>query len=767
MAQSRRAYWPGVLASGLALACAGSARADYVGDLFVNSGASVWSAPESHARLANPAGASILNQSQATGEIVDNGGVIRNAPAATWTGDVDLAANRPGAAIVNEGQWNGTLRNAGGDIENAGKAASVDNASGRFVNDGALSGDLVNAGQATNNGALAGGVVNASVFVNNAAGSVAGRLTDSGSTTNNGVLASVVETGAFVNNAGGKVTGAFTLNGGEAVNNGLLSGGATVTAGSLVVNAAGVVQGDVANAGALTNAGTIKGGVNNAGAFTLNGGGGVAGAFVNQGQATINGDLAGGATNQGRMTINAAGHVEGGLVVENGLVANAGAISGGAVVRGGTLTSSGTLSGGLDDAGLVEATGSISGPIRVTGRLVVGDAPGATLTLAPGSTLAGAVAVPVDLATGKGAFLSTKGADVSAARLDLAGSLVNPKGAYWGSFALSDAPLALTPTARAQLAAASGPLYAYADSGQGGVTQTINPGLGATASQIAAAAELAFTQALGPPPDAGPDGFSLWARGVATSLTVSGDNIAGTGPAFDATRFATRLAGAEAGLDYRISSLRIGLTGGELAGRVADPAGAGDLRLPFLGGYATLNAGGFSAEAAARYLALDMRLTDAALAVSNQSQRAAGMSYVAQTSYRARFGAFYAQPETGVSYTRLSLADETTNVGALSFGRAQLALAHAGLRLGAEVAAGDWSLQPYALAAVWRAWRSGTIVVPQGPTITPSGLAGFEQVGLGLEALGPHGLSLGAQGEGLIGPKVSGLSGKTALRWRF
>ena len=215
----------------------------------------------------------------------------------------------------------------------------------------------------------------------------------------------------------------------------------------------------------------------------------------------------------------------------------------------------------------------------------------------------------------------------------------------------------------------------------------------------------------------------------------------------------------------------LGLAGGELAGRVTDAAGSGasgDIQLPFVGGYAAFSNAGFAAVAQARYFALDMRLTDAPLAVFNQSQHASGMSYAAQASYRFAAGALYLEPEAGVSYTRLGLADEAANVGALSFGRAQLTLAHAGLRLGAEIAHGEDRIAPYLLAAVWRTDKSGdSIAVPQGPTIAPTGLAGFEQVGLGVSAAFARGFSLSAQGEALFGAKLSGLAASAEMRWRF
>ncbi len=865
-------------------------------DAYENSGATVWTGTHDYATVSNPAGASILNQGTASGAVTANGGVMRNAPAATWNGDVDAGANVAGTEVVNQGQWNGALNNAGGGIDNSGAASSVNNASGVFANEGAVAGDVANGGQATNSGTIGGKVVNGSIFVNNASGSVAGGLSDAGSTTNNGKIAGgVSESGAFVNNASGLVTGGFALSGGSAVNNGeidggasasagpftdnglvrggatvagagatftvngAVSGGAAVAAGSLVVNAAGQIAGHVANAASLENAGAINGSVANSGAFVNNGavsgaftqsggqttnngvfagaaafdagvavnngaiagatmvgakaslvdngaiGGGLAnfgaftenaagvvkGAFSNSGQATINGDLAGGATNSGEMVINASGAVEDGLVADGGLTKNAGVVSGGAVVKAGELATSGVLQGGLADAGLVEATGAISGPISITGKFIVGDgtANGAKLTIGAGSTVTGIITLPVDLSTGASNFLSAKGAALGAAQLDLTGALVNTTGAYWGSLSLSDAPIALSDAAKAALAAASGPLYQYSDPNGLGLVQTINPGLGVTASQVAVAATTAFAEALAAPPadferapaDPTPNlgAGAVWSRGFGAALTLSGENNAGTGPAFDATRLSTGLAGGAIGVEYGLHniqnsglSLRVGAQGGDAAGRVTDTAGSGAsgaINMPFIGAYAALSGLGFTGRVEARYSIVDMQLTNAPLAVYGQTQRAAGMTYAAEGSYRIPAGALYIEPEAGISLSRLAIDDEATNVGDLTFGLTRLTLGHAGLKIGGDFNQGALAWRPYAMASAWREWLSGaTINVPQGPTITPTGLGAFAEVGFGASATWARtGLTGFGQGAWAFGPKISGLAATGGLKFDF
>src|SRR5437764_10753284 len=166
---TRRSWGPAsLLALALGNAAPAQAADGYVGDFsfstpapdYVNSGATVWSGAQSHSQIANPAGASILNEGTATGDIVANGGVIRNAPAATWNGNLDLGANTAGAQVVNEGKWSGTLNNAGGGLDNSGTASAVNNAAGVFANEGTISGDVANGGQAANSGIIAGRVNN-------------------------------------------------------------------------------------------------------------------------------------------------------------------------------------------------------------------------------------------------------------------------------------------------------------------------------------------------------------------------------------------------------------------------------------------------------------------------------------------------------------------------------------------------------------------------------------------------------------------------------
>jgi hypothetical protein len=879
----------------LSLVAAVPARADggYVGDMpvFENSGTTVWNGVHDYADVGNPSGASILNQGQATTDVVGNAGVIRNAPGATWNGD--LSGNVAGAEVVNQGQWNGALDNAGGGLDNSGTVAHVGNASGVFTNEGVVAGHLANAGQATNNGEIDGKVANSGIFINNAAGTVAGELLDTGSTANNGEIAGgVEESGAFTNNASGKVSGGFALDAGSVVNNGeidggvavragaftdnsVVRGGATVagagasltingvvagktnvSAGSLVVNAAGALRGNAANAGALDNAGEILGSVVNAAALvnqgvidgfvrqtggqTTNNGtiagdaairagvavnnaaiggaleigaaasvidnGVVAGATVNQGalaenasgvlkgvllnrgQATIDGDLRGGAISSGELSVNASGRVENGLFVNGGSASNAGVVSGGAVVKSGVLATGGDIGGGLFDAGLVKATGVISGPIVISGKLVVGDgaANGAKLTFAPGSTVAGVITMPVDLSRGQSNFLSARGVSLGTTQLDLSGELVNAGGAYWGALSLSDAPIALTAAAKQALAAASGPLYRYSDPLGTGIVQTINPGLGVTALQVTVAAATAFAEALGPAPsdferapaDPTPNlgAGALWSREFGADLTFSGDNRAGTGPSFDATRLSTSLAGAEFGVEYGLHniqnsgmSLRVGVAGGEGGGGVSDAAGSAAVSLPFVSAYATLTGLGFTGHVEARYVRYDLRLTDAALAVFGQNQSASGVTYAAQASYRIPAGAMFVEPTAGLSYARLAVADEPTNVGDFSFGQTRLALGHAGVKIGGDFGAGalDWS--PYALASYWREWLDGaTIIVPQGPTIASTGPAGFEEVGLGVRATLAHsGLTGFAEGAWAFGPRIAGLAATGGARFDF
>jgi outer membrane autotransporter protein len=191
--------------------------------------------------------------------------------------------------------------------------------------------------------------------------------------------------------------------------------------------------------------------------------------------------------------------------------------------------------------------------------------------------------------------------------------------------------------------------------------------------------------------------------------------------------------------------------------------------MPFVGAYAALSGLGFTGRVEARYNVIDMQLTNAPLAVYGQNQRAAGMSYAAKGSYRIPAGALYVEPSAGLSLSRLAIDDQATNVGDLSFGLARLTLGHAGLKIGGDFSQGALAWQPFAMASVWREWLSGaTISVPQGPTITSTGLGNFAEVGFGASATLAHtGLSGFGQGAWAFGPKISGLAATGGLKFDF
>jgi hypothetical protein len=723
------------------------------------------------------------------GGLTDTGSTTNNGTISGGVTESGAFANNASGVVAG-----GLTLNAGSAVNNGEIDGGARANAGAFTDNGLVKGGATVAGaQATFtvNGAVEGGAaITAGSLVVNSAGKVTGPVDNAASLQNAGTInGSVVTSGAFVND--GAVNGAVRQTGGQATNNGVINGPAAFVAGAAVNN--GVIAGAtiVGAKASLVDNGAIGGALANWGLFTENASGVVKGAFSNSGQATINGDLAGGAVNGGELVINASGTVENGLVADGGLTKNAGVVAGGAVVKSGTLISTGVVKGGLADAGLVEATGSISGPISVTGKLVVGDgtAVGAKLMIGAGSTVSGIITMPVDLSTGASNFLSAKGASLGAAQLDLTGKLANASGAYWGSLSLSDAPIALTDAARAALSAASGPLYQYSDPTGLSIVQTINPGLGVTASQVAVAAATAFASALTAPPadferapaDPTPNlgAGAVWSRGFGASLTLSGENNAGSGPAFDATRLSTGLAGGEIGVEYGLHniqnsglSLRFGAEGGDAAGRVADGAGSGAsgvINMPFVGAYAALSGLGFTGRVEARYNVVNMQLTNAPLAVFGQNQRAAGMSYLAEASYRIPAGALYVEPSAGFTFSRLAIDNEPTNVGDLSFGLARLTLGHAGLKIGGDFADGALAFRPYAMASMWREWLSGaTIAVAQGPTITPTALGSFAEIGFGASATLAHtGLSGFGQGAWDFGPKISGLAASGGFRFDF
>ncbi len=738
-----------------------------------------------------------------TSVLVNNGsgkidGGFTNTGNATNDGLIAGGVVQSGSFVNNaSGIVRGGLTNSGGSSVNGGLVfggAAV--AAGALSNNGTVAGGATVSGPTAlfvNNGSVSGAVaVTDGSFINNNVGVVAGSIISAATLSNAGVIqGGVTSSGTFTNLAAGSVYNGVTQTSGQTVNNGNVYGGGMILGGSTVNN--GSISGalGIGTAGAVTNNRAIDGAIGNAGLFVNNADGVVTKALDNLGTAINSGAIVGAVENSGAFVNNASGQIAGGLAISGGSAKNAGLVNGGVSVRGGELTSSGAILGGLTNTGTVHATGTIGGAIVNQGALIVGDSgsTGEKLTIVPGSTLTGEITIPVDFSTGKSNFLAASGVSLAGASVAFSAALANAR-TYWGAIAYSDVAIALSDSALATLKAASGPLYAYSDPSGLAIVQTINPGLGATAAHHAAATLQALDATLleGPsdflraPADLAPNltAAHVWSRGLGADLAFSGSNVGGTGLSFGQTQFVTRLAGAEFGIEqglYNIEnsglSLHLGLVGGEAGASSSDrnlPGATAATAFPFIGGYAALAGDGFTALFETRYNHLDMSVTNPALDVVNQAQSAAGMTYAGKLSYHLPLaGGFYLEPSASLIYSRLAVADETTNVGVLSFGKQQTTLARVGLRAGADFETDSISWSPYVLAIYDYERRSGaTISVPSGPKFEMTGVGGFGEFGLGLGASFPKvGLTAYLQGERQVGVNVSGLVATAGLKFSF
>lgn len=291
-----------------------------------------------------------------------------------WTGASDNE-------FSNDANWNPSAPGAG---DGATVATGSPQVTGNFVITGLdVSGGnitVTNTGELTATGGTtlssgtisinAGGVLNSNVEMNGGGlsidGNLNGKLTlNSGNVTVNGTL-------------GSAAVGATTA----LTNNGDV-GDVDVSASGTFVNNTGATAGDVTNAGATSNAGTIASLTNTAGTFINNSGGTVSGdTTVTGGTVTNNfvitdADVAAGATLVNNFGATAENVTNAGTLSNSGTIASVennagiftnnsdGTVTGRTTVAGGTVTNDGTL-GNVDIATggtFTNTTGSTAGDV--------------------------------------------------------------------------------------------------------------------------------------------------------------------------------------------------------------------------------------------------------------------------------------------------------------------------------------------------------------------------------------------------------------------
>ncbi len=377
-------------------------------------------------------GAGTFNNNLTITGAVNNAATFNNNAAGTVSG---LLTNTAGAS-VNAGQLNGGATVTGGTLTstNIVNGGIINAAAGTVNVQGNTAGTLANLGAFTVTGALNAGAGainnNGGTFTVNGALTNAGAVTNAAGATlaNNALLTAtgpVVNNGALNNNAAGTITNGVTNNAGTTTNAGTINGGAIVTGGTLNTNTAtSVVNGGLTNTAIVNAAGQINGAIaNNAGgAFTVVGN--LAGnTFANAAGATLTFNP--GSTLIGFTALTNAGTVNGGLVNPTGMTTtNTGTINGGVNVTGGTLntnTATSVVNGGLTNTAIVNAAGQVNGAIannaggvftvvgNLAGNNAFTNAVGATLTVNAATAFSGLTTLTNNGTVTNNGTLSTTG----------------------------------------------------------------------------------------------------------------------------------------------------------------------------------------------------------------------------------------------------------------------------------------------------------------------------------------------------------------------
>jgi hypothetical protein len=318
-----------------------------------------------------------------------NSGTINNNATGTWTGNVTSSAG----TIVNSGIWNGNVISNTGTLTNNLTWTGNITSSGTFSNaaTGTVTGNLTNSGTASNTGTITGSVTNTAGTFTQTAGSVGGGLTNSATVNANGgaVNGVILNQGAGTFTVGGNVTGnnSFTNSGTAqlAVTGGNFTGITTLTNTSTAAVGVNVTGFTLATSGLVTNGNGVAASTMQVGAGgTLTAGGGFQNNFnstINLTAATsaANGNLANGGTvtNAGTWTGNVTSN--GGTITNNniwtgaainatGLISNTGTwtTTPGGFTNGSNFFNTGTLNattGGMTNTGTALVSGTINGAI--------------------------------------------------------------------------------------------------------------------------------------------------------------------------------------------------------------------------------------------------------------------------------------------------------------------------------------------------------------------------------------------------------------------
>jgi opacity protein-like surface antigen len=231
-------------------------------------------------------------------------------------------------------------------------------------------------------------------------------------------------------------------------------------------------------------------------------------------------------------------------------------------------------------------------------------------------------------------------------------------------------------------------------------------------------------------------GGGVWSRGVGGRVDTDSTGVATVGfvggPAIPGsiacnTRTRTEFAGYQAGAD--LARLNVGgwnLHGGVTVGYVESdardispgPAGgnfSGNFQVPFAGVYGAATYGGFFVDGQLRWDFYQNNISDPTAGVFNQSFDARGIAFAANIGYNHNFGTWFIEPSAGVVWSRVEvdpfnvsgtfiLANSPGIVppSTLQINDIESLLGRLSLRVGTTFNAGNFLLQPFATASVFR-----------------------------------------------------------------
>jgi autotransporter-associated beta strand protein len=248
------------------------------------------------ASLTNTSGTTTLTGANGyTDATTVNGGTVTVATGASLSSPTSIAS---GGTFNNNGTMTGTVNNAcGGNVNNAGSISNSVTNAGALSNSGTISGSLTNntpCGVVNNTGTLSGTVTNNATLHNNGGGTISGPTTNSstGVMTNAGLINSTLANAGQLTNTG-TITGTVTNSSTGTLTN--ASGGtisnALTNSGNVQNQAGALISGAVTNnlGGVIDNYSAINNTVANFGTLNLNGTPTVTGAISGTGVVNVNG----------------------------------------------------------------------------------------------------------------------------------------------------------------------------------------------------------------------------------------------------------------------------------------------------------------------------------------------------------------------------------------------------------------------------------------------------------------------------------------------